>query len=91
MMENHITIEIPQQWVKGLDWEQDAVLEEVIQLGIQQLKIRRALALYRTGNVSLGYAAERVRLSKRDLIREARARGIEPPFDEEMVREELGQ
>ena len=24
-------IEIPQQWVKGLNWEQDAVIEEVIQ------------------------------------------------------------
>jgi predicted HTH domain antitoxin len=90
-MENHITIEIPQQWVKELDWEQDAVVQEVIQLGIEQLKIRRALTLYRTGNVSLGYAAEKVGLAKRDLIREARSRGIEPPFDEEMVDEELNR
>jgi len=90
-MENHITIEIPQHWVEGLDWEQDAVLEEVIQLGIEQLKIRRALTLYRGGNVSLGYVAEKVGLSKRYLIREARLRGIEPPFDEGMLEEALGQ
>lgn len=90
-MRDHITVEIPQQWVQGLDWEQDAILEEIIQLGIRQLKIRRALALYRVGNVSLVYAAEKMGLPKRELIREARAQGIEPAFDEQAVREELGK
>jgi len=89
-MNDTIWIEIPQQWVQGLDWEQDATLEEIIQLGIRQLKIRRALALYRTGNVSLGYAAAKVGISKRDLICVARAQGIEPAYDEETVREECG-
>lgn len=35
------------------------------------------------------YIAEQVGLSKRDLIREARMRGIEPDFSEETVQEEL--
>ena len=39
--------------------------------------------------MSLGYIAERVGLPKRDLIRKAHSRGIEPPFDEQMVNEEL--
>ena len=90
-MEKHITVEIPEEWIQGLDWQQDALLEEIIQLGIRQLRVRRALDLYQAGNVSLGYAAQKVGLTKRELIREARVRGIEPPFDEEMVREELGQ
>jgi hypothetical protein len=46
--------------------------------------------MYRAGVGSLGYVAERTGLSKRDLIREARVRGIEPSFDEQTVREELG-
>jgi predicted HTH domain antitoxin len=89
-MEKVITIEVPEQWLKGLDWDESAVVEEIIQLGTYQLKVRRALEMYQAGSGSLGYAAERVGLSKRDLVREARARGIFPPFDEEMVREELG-
>ena len=60
-------------------------------LGVRiEPKIRRTLVPYRAGNVSLGYAAARVGLRKRDLICEARAQGIEPAFDEETVREECG-
>jgi predicted HTH domain antitoxin len=57
---------------------------------IDQLKVRRALEMYQIGADSLGYAAEKTGLSKRDLIREAHTRGIEPPFDEQTVCEELG-
>lgn len=89
-MENVITLEIPEQWLKGLDWDQSAVMQEIVQLGIYQFKIRRALELYRAGAGSLGYVAEKMGLSKRDLIREARARGFEPSFDEQTVLEELG-
>jgi predicted HTH domain antitoxin len=46
--------------------------------------------MYQIGADSLGYAAEKTGLSKRDLIREAHTRGIEPPFDEQTVCEELG-
>jgi len=67
------------------------VVQEIIQLGMYQLKVRRALEMYQAGMGSLGYAAERVGLSKRELVREARTRGILPPFDEEMVLEELGE
>ncbi len=63
---------------------------EDIQLDTYQFEVRRALEMYQAGADSLGYVAEKVGLSKRDLIREARTRGIEPPFDEQTVREELG-
>jgi hypothetical protein len=89
-MEKVISVEIPEQWLEGLDWDQRTVVQEIIQLGTHQLKIRRALEMYQAGTGSLGYVAERVGLSKRDLIREARSRGIEPPFDEQTVHEELG-
>jgi predicted HTH domain antitoxin len=89
-MDKVVTVEIPEQWLQDLDWQRGTVLQEIIQLGSYQLKVRSALEMYQAGVGSLGYAAERVGLSKRDLIREARARGIEPPFDEQTVHEELG-
>ncbi|HEX6384884.1 MAG TPA: hypothetical protein VF177_09455 [Anaerolineae bacterium] len=89
-MARRITVEVPEQWLQGLDWDQADVMQEIIQLGSYQLKVRQALQLYQAGTGSLGYVAEKVGLSKRDLIREARARGFEPDFDEETVHEELG-
>ena len=89
-MEKVITLEVPEQWIEGLDVSQTTVMQEIVQLGIYQFKVRRALDMYQAGVGSLGYVAEKVGLSKRDLIREARVRGIEPPFDEQTVREELG-
>ena len=83
-MEKVVTIEVPEQWVEGLELDQEAVIQEIIQLGTYQLRVRRALDMYRAGAGSLGYVAERAGLSKRDLIREARVRGIEPSFDEEV-------
>ena len=89
-MEKIVTVEIPEDWLQGLDWAQRAVMREVIQLGTYQLRVRQALEMYRAGTGSLGYVAEKNGLSKRELIREARARGIEPPFDEQTLPEELG-
>jgi hypothetical protein len=90
IMEKTVTVEIPEQWFHDLDWQEGALLQEIIQLGTYQFKVRQALEMYQAGVGSLGYVAEKSGLSKRDLIREARARGIEPAFDEQTVREELG-
>ncbi len=80
---------ISQQIFAGLDGEPEQLLQEIIRLGVQQLKIRRALEIYQAGNCSLGYAAEQVNLPKPLLIREARARGMEPFFDEQILQEKL--
>ena len=90
-MEKMVTVEVPVEWLEDLQWDESAVVQEIIQLGTYQFKVRRALEMYQAGVGSLGYAAEKAGLPKRDLVREARARGIVPPFDEEMVREELGE
>jgi predicted HTH domain antitoxin len=89
-MTRTITVEIPEPLLGDLGVDQASVVQEVIELGVHQYKIRQALRLYQAGAGSLGYVAEQAGLSKRDLIREARARGIEPEFDELTVREELG-
>ena len=63
-----ITMEIPEHWLQGLDVEEAVFMQEVIQLGIYQLKVRRALEMYRAHAGSLGYIAEKFGLSKRELI-----------------------
>ena len=89
-MDKMITMEIPEQWLEGLEWEQSIIFKEIIQLGIYQFKVKRALEMYQLQVGSLGYLAEQIGISKRDLIREARMRGIEPAFDDQMLNEELG-
>ena len=88
-MEKTITMEIPEDWLQGLEWGRKTVVQEIVQLGIYQFKVRRALEMYQARLGSLGYIAEKTGLSKRDLIREARLRGLEPPFDEQTLKEEL--
>jgi len=87
-MEQVVAMQIPRHWLEGVPEEQ-TTLQQIFRLGLYQYKVGRALALYRDGVGSLGYIAEQLGLSKRDLIREARMRGIEPDFSEETVREEL--
>lgn len=88
LMEQTVAMQIPRHWLEGVPEEQ-ATLQQIFRLGLYQYKVERALALYRDGVGSLGYIAEQLGLSKRDLIREARMRGIEPDFSEDTVQEEL--
>jgi uncharacterized protein (DUF433 family)/predicted HTH domain antitoxin len=90
-MNKTIQLEIPEAWLQELDPDQQTMLHEVFRLGIYQLKIQEALELYKAGHGSIGYAAEKVGISKRDLVREARSRGIEPLFDQETICEELAE
>ncbi len=87
-MEENITVQIPRNWVEGFPQE-ELTLQQIFLLGLKQYKIERALQFYRDGVGSLGYIAERVGLDKRDLMREARLRDMEPEFSEETVQEEL--
>ena len=64
-------------------------LGELLRLGLQQAKINDALLFYRRGDVSLARAAELADLSREEMIRHARAAGIEPRWSETMLHEEL--
>jgi predicted HTH domain antitoxin len=87
-MEQTVVMQIPRQWLEGVS-EEPIILQQIFRLGLYQYKVERALALYRDGVGSLGYIAQQLGLSRRDLIREARMRGIEPDFSEGTVQEEL--
>jgi hypothetical protein len=87
-MEQTIEMQVPRSWLEGIP-EEPLTLQQIFRLGLYQYQVERGLKLYRDGVGSLGYIAEQLGLSKRDLIREARLRGIEPDFSEQTAREEL--
>ncbi|MBD3307265.1 hypothetical protein GF348_12850 [candidate division KSB3 bacterium] len=88
-MEQSISLNIPRAWMSDVP-EDPSILQHVFRLGVYQYRVERALQLYRDNVGSLGYIAERVHLSKQEIIREFRSRGIEPEFSEATVQEELG-
>jgi predicted HTH domain antitoxin len=83
-----VTIEITDDLAQRLSPYQDR-LGELIQLGLVQLKVHEALLLYRRGVVSFARAAELAGLSRPEMIRQARAFGVQPRWSEQMVQEEL--
>jgi predicted HTH domain antitoxin len=64
-------------------------LQELVLLGLSQLKAQEALTLYTRGIVSFARAAEIAGLSRPEMVRQARALGIRPRWSEQMVEEEL--
>jgi predicted HTH domain antitoxin len=82
------TVEIPDEQFAELSKYEDK-LGELLLLGLSQMKIEQALILYKKGLVSFGRGAELAGLSQQDLVREARARGIECRWSEKMIEEEL--
>ena len=87
-MTEKIVVEIPADLADTLTERWD-MLPEILQLGLRQLKIREALTFYEEGIVSLARAAELAGIPLQEMIREARARGIAPQWNEKMVVEEL--
>ena len=64
-------------------------LDELVRLGLSQIKAQEALLLYRRGAVSFARAAELAGLSRPDMVRVARASGIKPRWSQKAVEEEL--
>lgn len=83
-----VSVEIPVEWLKPLELRRDT-LREVILLGLSQLRIREALEFYERGLISLARAAEIGGLAREEMMRYARAYGMEPKWNQEMMAEEL--
>lgn len=76
-----VELEVPVEWLRDLRDETTAL--EVVSLGVQEYRIRRALALYQRGVGSIGYVAELVGVPKPLLMEEGRRRGASPGYNEE--------
>ncbi|MEK7809216.1 MAG: antitoxin [Chloroflexota bacterium] len=83
-----VIIELPEDLAKEFRQRPDH-LREVILLGLTQLKAQEALTLYSKGVVSLERSAEIAGLSLREMIRQARAIGIQPRWTDQMAQAEL--
>jgi hypothetical protein len=64
-------------------------LEELMLLGLTQLKVQEALMLYTRGVVTFARAAGIAGLTLPEMVRQARAAGVSPRWSETMVAEEL--
>ena len=84
-----LTLHLPEDLAGQFKQADEAFLLEILERGLREVKIDRALGLYARGGVSFGAAAENAGVSQPELARHAFARGLEPPFSSETLREEL--
>ena len=82
-----VQVLVPEEWKREL--ADTATLLEVLSLGLEEYRIRRALTLYQHGAGSLGYVADVVGISKRVLLEETRRRGVLPLLDDACIEEDL--
>lgn len=82
-------LEIPDKIWKDLEPYKDR-LQELLLLGLIQIKTQEALYLYQQGVISFGRAAELAGVSEQEIIKQARLSGIHPRWDQQMADEELG-
>lgn len=81
-----MAVELPKE-AEGLSEEE---VQQALLVGFREMRIEKALVLLRRGGVSVWKAAEVAGLSLREMIEEARKRGVEPRVTDEMVEELQG-
>jgi predicted HTH domain antitoxin len=64
-------------------------LEELLRLGVRQIKMEQALALFKQGGISIWRAARLADVSLREMTQYAVAHGLRAAADDETMREEL--
>ena len=84
-----VNLEISEDLLKGFDIKDSSQLKEIIEMGIKQMKIEKALHLFKEGKISIARAAEVAGISLREMMLQVAARGIKPMYDQQMVKEEM--
>jgi predicted HTH domain antitoxin len=85
----NIQIEVSDSILQKYSLTDSSQVENVIRIGLQQIQIEEALAMYRRGLISLWKAATMAGMPLREMMAQASARGYEPEVDDEMLVEEL--
>lgn len=85
-----LTLTLPNDLIEEFESLREDFLIELLQRGLREVKIDRALDLYAHGGLSFQAAAEQTGLSRSELSRRAYARGLVPPFSTKTLEEELG-
>ena len=81
-----VAVELPRE-AGGLSEEE---IGQAVLIGLREMRIEKALMLLRKGGISVWKAAEIAELPLREMIEEARARGLEPRVTDEMLEEIRG-
>jgi len=83
-----LILELPDQLVEQMP-KSSKEQQEVILLGLRQLRVKRALERYRRGECTLAYAAQEAGISLREMIPLAYAYGLKPHVDSDLLEGEL--
>ncbi|UCC89911.1 MAG: UPF0175 family protein [Anaerolineales bacterium] len=83
-----VTIAIPDDLSAQLEPYRDN-LDDLLRIGLREVKVEQSLALFKKGNISLWKAARMAGVSLREMTQYAVAQGLRAAVDEETIREEL--
>jgi len=89
MSTRSLTLSVPTALAQDLEGLNRELLIEILQRGLRQWRIERALERYAAGEMSFGAAAEHAGIPQSELSRHAYARGMQPPFTAEMLADEV--
>lgn len=83
-----VTIAIPDDLSLQLEPYHDK-LDDLLRIGLREIKKAQSLVLFQAGNLSLWHAARLAGVSLREMRQYAVAQGLRAVVDEETIREEL--
>lgn len=84
-----ITLDLPSPLAEELAAASQAFLIDLLERGLRETRIERALERYRAGGITFAAAAASAGIPRSDFARHAYARGIEPPYSEQLLAEEV--
>ena len=65
-------------------------LDDLLRIGLREMKMAQALAIFKKGHISLWKAGRLAGVSLREMTQYAVSQGLQPAVDEETLREEIG-
>ncbi len=83
-----VTIEIPETLSQQLGPYRDN-LDDLLWIGLNEVRKEQALALFKRSNISLWKAARIAGVSLREMMQYAAAQGLRATVDDETIYEEL--
>jgi predicted HTH domain antitoxin len=81
---------LPESLARELGAASQDFVAELLERGLREVRIERALERYARGGMSFSAAAHEAGVSQSELARQAYARGMEPPYSVESLAEDLG-
>ena len=86
-----VMLTLPASLAEELGSATQEFLAALLERGLREVKVERALERYARGGMSFGAAAQQAGVSQTELSRFAYARGMEPPYSAETLTEELAK